>query len=49
MGQDAFRQGSKEKHEDSDDMFLWRWGNLIGSAGWNYVFGHKLFGNLMVG
>ena len=49
MGQDAFRQGSKEKHEDSDDMFLWRWGNLIGSAGWNYVFGQKLFGNLMVG
>ena len=30
-------------------MFLWRWGNLIGSAGWNYVFGQKLFGNLMVG
>lgn len=49
MGQDAFRQGSKEKNGDSEDMFLWRWGNLIGSAGWNYVFGQKLFGNLMVG
>ena len=29
--------------------FSGRWGNLIGSAGWNYVFGQKLFGNLMVG
>ena len=28
MGQDAFRQGSKEKHEDSDDMFLWALGKL---------------------
>lgn len=49
MGQDAFRQGSELKGRDTDDMFLWRWGNLIGSAGWNYVFGQKLFGNLMVG
>lgn len=49
MGQDAFRQGSELKSRDTDDMFLWRWGNLIGSAGWNYVFGQKLFGSLMVG
>ena len=22
---------------------LWRWGNLIGSAGWNYLINRKLF------
>lgn len=49
MGQDAYRQGQHNEEESKGDNFLWRWGNLIGSAGWNYVFGKNLFGSLMVG
>ena len=49
MGQDAFRRKNELANGDADERFLWRWGNLIVSGGWNYVFSPKLFGNLMVG
>ncbi|SEG26673.1 TonB-dependent receptor [Parabacteroides chinchillae] len=49
MGQDAFRNGEKSRHEEDKDDFHWRWGNLIGSAGWNYVINNKLFANVMAG
>ncbi|RHR49991.1 TonB-dependent receptor [Parabacteroides sp. AF17-28] len=44
MGSDSYRNGedSKDIHGEDRD-FRWRWGNLIGSAGWNYVINKKLF------
>lgn len=44
MGTDSYLDG--EKLDDiygSKRTFRWRWGNLIGSAGWNYVINNKLF------
>lgn len=49
MGQDAFKNGEKSKEDEDKNDFHWRWGNLIGSAGWNYVINNKLFANVMVG
>lgn len=44
MGSDSYRNGedSKDMHGEDRD-FCWRWGNLIGSAGWNYLINKKLF------
>lgn len=44
MGSDSYRNGedSKDIHGEDRD-FRWRWGNLIGSAGWNYLINRKLF------
>lgn len=50
MGTDSYLDG--EKSDDiygSDRTFRWRWGNLIGSAGWNHVISKKLFATLTGG
>lgn len=50
MGSDSFRDGEKsEKATDMDTDFRWRWGNLIGSAGWNHVINNKWFATLTAG
>lgn len=44
MGSDSYRDGQESGDTyGSDRDFRWRWGNLIGSAGWNYVINNKLF------
>lgn len=49
MGQDSYREGEKSRvREDLTDL-RWRWGNLIGSGGWTYVFSNGLFGNFIAG
>lgn len=49
MGQDSYHEGEHSRvREDLTDL-RWRWGNLIGSAGWNYVFSNGLFGNFVAG
>jgi len=49
MGQDSYHEGEQSRiREDLTDL-RWRWGNLIGSAGWNYVFSNGLFGNFIAG
>lgn len=50
MGNDSFRNGEKSDIDtDVDQDFRWRWGNLIGSAGWNHVINNKLFATLTAG
>ena len=49
MGQDSYHEGEQSRSgEDLTDL-RWRWGNLIGSAGWSYVFSNGLFGDFNVG
>lgn len=44
MGSDSYRNGQDSDNQYGSDWdFRWRWGNLIGSAGWNYVINNKLF------
>lgn len=44
MGSDSYRNGEEAKDMHGQDWdFCWRWGNLIGSAGWNYLINKKLF------
>lgn len=44
MGSDSYRDGEDTKDQHGGDRdFQWRWGNLIGSAGWNYLINQKLF------
>lgn len=52
-GRDALHGGSEEFNEDksmtpfhSEYKAHLRWGNLLASAGWTYVFNSKLFGKL---
>lgn len=50
MGSDNYLDG--EDSEDpygADRTFRWRWGNLITSAGWNYVLNNKLFAAFTIG
>lgn len=50
MGSDSYRDGKEsEKKEAIDTDFRWRWGNLIGSAGWNQVINNKLFASFTAG
>ena len=43
MGSDSYRNGKDLKAIHGEDRdFRWRWGNLIGSAGWNYLINRKL-------
>lgn len=48
FGQDFLKGGSKEKWEgeETKDVSKLRWGNLVAFAGWSYVFGNKLFGDI---
>lgn len=48
FGQDFLKGGSKEKQEEEEtkDISKLRWGNLVAFAGWSYVFGNKLFGDV---
>lgn len=43
MGSDSYRNGEDSKDIHGEDRLRWRWGNLIGSAGWNYLINRKLF------
>ncbi|MEG1544996.1 MAG: TonB-dependent receptor, partial [Tannerellaceae bacterium] len=49
MGRDSYKGGSKLKDAGVQNLFHWSWGNLIGSANWNYVFNNKLFSNFTLG
>jgi len=49
MGQDGYRDLDEDKSSEYLDDYRWRWGNLLGSAGWNYVFDNGMFGNFSVG
>lgn len=49
MGRDSYKGGTKLKDAGLQDLFHWSWGNLIGSANWNYVFSNKLFANFTAG
>lgn len=49
MGRDSYKGGSKYKDAGLQNLFHWSWGNLIGSANWNYVFSEKLFANFTTG
>lgn len=48
FGQDFLKGGSKEEWEgqETKDVSKLRWGNLVAFAGWSYVFGNKLFGDI---
>ncbi|MDH6359046.1 carboxypeptidase-like regulatory domain-containing protein [Parabacteroides sp. PF5-9] len=48
MGDDNFKSGEKYETKD-EDLFRWRWGNLVGSMNWNYVFNNNLFANFTIG
>lgn len=50
MGSDSYRNGEvfADVHGRDRD-FRWRWGNLIGSAGWNYVIHNQLFASFTAG
>lgn len=52
-GEDALRAKFEEKPADENDPILadnndsrLKWGNLMATAGWTYIFNHKLFGKL---
>ena len=50
MGSDSYRDGETSVDVRGRDRdFRWRWGNLIGSAGWNYVIGNRLFAAFTAG
>lgn len=50
MGTDSYLDGeSSTDTYGSERNFRWRWGNLIGSGGWNYVINKKLFATFTAG
>lgn len=50
MGSDSYRTGEEAKDIHGEDRdFRWRWGNLIGSGGWNYLINRKLFASFTGG
>ena len=50
MGTDSYLNGEELDDEyGAKRSFRWRWGNLIGSAGWNYVINNKLFATFTAG
>lgn len=50
MGSDSYRDGKvSDDKEATNTDFRWRWGNLIGSAGWNHVINDKLFASFTAG
>lgn len=46
MGQDRYRSALGNWEETTDRDMKWRWGNLVTSGNWNYVFNNKLFANM---
>jgi len=50
MGQDRLRYEEYEwmNHYPIGEKFSWRWGNLVTSLNWNYIFSNKLFSNLNI-
>lgn len=49
MGQDSYHEGEQSRVQEDLRDLRWRWGNLIGSAGWTYVFSNGVFGNFIAG
>lgn len=49
MGQDSYHEGTQSRVQENLVDLRWRWGNLIGSAGWTYAFSNGLFGNFSAG
>lgn len=49
MGQDSYHEGEQSRTQEDLTDLRWRWGNLIGSAGWTYAFSNGLFGNFSAG
>lgn len=49
MGQDSYHEGEQSRSREDLTDLRWRWGNLIGSAGWTYLFSNGLFGNFNAG
>lgn len=47
-GQDRLRDMDKAGSESVNEDMRWRWGNMVGSANWMYVFNNKLFGNMIL-
>jgi outer membrane receptor for ferrienterochelin and colicin len=47
MGQDRLRSTEwyKRNNEKYGQELIWRWGNIVSSLNWAYVFNQKLFGN----
>lgn len=47
MGQDRLRSTNWEKIDSKKygEELIWRWGNIVSSLNWTYVFNQKLFGN----
>jgi len=49
-GDDSYKSTNKDSNDIKEgEVFRWRWGNLIGSANWSYVFNRKLFANFTMG
>lgn len=49
MGQDSYHEGERSRVQEDLRDLRWRWGNLIGSAGWTYVFSNGVFGRFTAG
>jgi hypothetical protein len=47
MGQDRLRSAewSKRNNDKYGQELIWRWGNIVSSLNWAYVFSRNLFGN----
>jgi hypothetical protein len=47
MGQDRLRSTEwyKQNNEKYGRELIWRWGNIVSSLNWAYIFNQKLFGN----
>lgn len=49
-GDDSYKSSVKNNKDIREgDVFRWRWGNLIGSANWSYVFNNHFFANYTIG
>ncbi|MDR1624785.1 MAG: TonB-dependent receptor [Tannerellaceae bacterium] len=50
MGQDRLRftEWYKTTGQKSGQELIWRWGNIVSSFNWTYVFSRQLFGNFKV-
>ncbi|WP_369979505.1 TonB-dependent receptor domain-containing protein [Parabacteroides segnis] len=45
-GGTEFSTGDEDKHYKDDNDISLRWGNLMATAGWTYVFNNQLFGKI---
>lgn len=48
-GDDSYKSGRKYRNFKEQDVFHWKWGNLIGSANWSYIMNEKMFANFTAG